>query len=649
MSCRWIIDSKGDIEGAYKTKTDERSKLFDELDEEFGKDKAIEFFAVSESTVFQDIFGKVEPKKEVLIRYVVNQNQSIEELSVENIVELQDFENFNKQKLIDTFYDKNGLFIVNKNKLVKSGLYSTYEANLIEEDINLQKTIKESLERLKNTDVDISVLEVEVERQKTGEVSSFGKLKKTNPYIEEKEMIENSIDMSEQEFENAYPGKEKPKGYKKAEVFVDDNGEVKQKRKTETETLIPLVTKSNPMVRMMQNIQGLLSLNLTVLQNNTEDTLNLLQEIEKDLISEGIDVIGLENKNINEELFKFLEDLNTFLINPSEANTRMFADSSDSFFNRDLSPLEEVIKGDENKEYVVLETTLSEEEVYEQQGLIKLEGDKWIKTAKEDLETLYNNLKTYTEKIPEGKTLEEHIQSVIGEFHYNNAETAEAVALYKMYFEVENTTEEKKVLKNTANFTGSYNRLTNGFIADFYADYLKEKRKESKLFRDFYSNFEFNEKGIKLKNTDDLSMRNVQLYASEDLKQYSIISKQMPSIAGTSTGQQSPRDNAINNPDTVENFKGDLFKLNDNEYIVKNTVEDFVKISNNIYESVGKQGNLNHYVQLEKNESEYLKVGTERPKTSLNLNDYNYLENKPESFTKVKNYLKGEIPGELSC
>ena len=66
-ACNWITNSQGDIVGAKINGTEERSKLFDDLNEEFGMDKAMELFAVSESTSFKDIFGGNKSKLDVTV------------------------------------------------------------------------------------------------------------------------------------------------------------------------------------------------------------------------------------------------------------------------------------------------------------------------------------------------------------------------------------------------------------------------------------------------------------------------------------------------------------------------------------------------------------------------------------------------------
>ena len=973
MSCRFIQDNNGEITGAL-TQTGERSKLFDQLNEQFGKNKAVELFAVSESDEFQEIFGGVkkqnkdtlskkdskslkklldfktdsvtiyddnatseilieqlsdgevslhiseiwsdikgqgsgtkllnklkyfsnefyvplslrastnnnirtsdginqenlvkwyekngfyiseednnfeadetapfmvyqptinrsqEPTVENLLRYIAEENKTTEKLTKEQLVDLQDFSNFDRQKLFDTFYDNNGLFIVNESKLTKSGLYSPYEAGMIAMDMQLQQTIKDSLERLKNTsEEELNLIETNSNREMISEFNSFGKLV----------TIEGVNQNNE--------------GVKQAEVFVDVNGEIRPKRNTETELILPITAKRTE----NKKVNDLNNLSLSTLQENPIETRQVLDEIENELIKDSIDVIGLTEKPIDENLKDFITVLDRFIKAPTEENSKTFAEKSDEYFSRDLSPRtqflkKENIEGEANKEYVKLETTLTEEEIYNQQGLIKLDDNTYIKTAKEDLTTLYENLRTYTEKYPKDKTLEEHVQEQLKNYNYTNAETAEAIILYKMYFGVDNglikdkkgnllapngkvsnlneeqwklvrtpefiswfgawqndpqnaskvvdengeplvvwhgtpyniqedgnakfypktkpftefksdinqkkiyfttnkkvaesytmtyghtipvflnirnigeynankkgfntlsendptflsfvedfedvngvvvkdiydaptgkyekgdllsnvyavnnsnqiksATEIKGVInedtndirylkavtptKQVSNFTGNYNYLTEEFPSDFYSKFLAEKKKASKLFRNFYSNFEINEKGINLINKSETALRNIRIYADENLKQYSLISRQMPDLIEAEQSITNPRVEAINNPQKIKESKENLYKLNDQEVIIKNEIEDFVKIGNDIYESVAKQGNLNHYVKLENTNSNYYAVEVKAPQTKLKLSDYSYLNENPEKFKTIKDFLKGENPDELSC
>ena len=582
-----------------------------------------------------------EVDSNTLLRYITNKNKTEEKLTKEQLVDLQDFNNFDKERLLNTFYGADGVFSINEIKLTKSKLYKPYEVSNIIRNIDLQETIKDSLERLKNTEVEIE--NTEQERGTTNEFNSFGKLVTSNPFLAQKVEDKDNVTMSDSEFQDMY-NKEKNKDYKVAEVLVEVEGEIRQRKNTETELILPITAKETENTK----VQALLDIRFESLQDNEVETRDVLNQIEDDLIKDSIDVIGLSEKPIDANLLNYLTILNNFIKAPTVSNSKVFADLSDEYFSRDLSPKKELIKAEQGKEYVKLETTLSEEEVYNQQGLIKLDDSTYIKTAKENLTTLYENLRTYTEKYPKDKTLEEYIQEQLKGYSYTNAETAEAIILYKMYFDAVSEV-ENDAIKQVSNFTGDYNYLTEDFPSDFYSNFLAEKKLNSKLFRNFYSNFEINEKGINLINTDEISLRNIKIYADENLKQYSILSKQMPNLSDNSETTVNPRVDAINNPTSIKENTSQVSKINQNEVVIKNSADDFIKIGGDIYESVAKQGNLNHYVKLEKNHSDYYSVKAEAPQINLKLSDYKYLNETSENFKSVKDFLKGENPEELNC
>lgn len=726
-------------------------------------------------------------------------------------------------------------------------------------------------------------------------------------------------------------------GYKKAEVFMEVDGKIVQAKNTNTAVVLPLVAKQ---IDKIEDINKLQQYDLEVLQANQEDTAKILKGIETKLIGEGIDVAGLADKEINAELISFLGELEVFINNPTAENTQAFADVYDVYFEKDLSPKKEIVKREEtDRDFVKLTTNLSEEEVYEQQGLIKVKDGLYIRTNKQDLETLYASLETY-KKHPKNTTLKEYVQNQISKLEYfKNSDNAEAVYLYKMYFDLvkdgnymlapngkpTNLTEEqwlqvrtpefkawfgdfindpknaskvvdkngepmvvyhgtkatfnefstdygaytdgtffstklgtasiygdtraffiraynvkevgsslpgvydmgdirgtefdglwnkgtneivvgtanqiKSATENTGafstetndirfqktdsiNFTGNYEYLTTEFVSDFYIEMLKEREKNSEIYKNFYSNFDVNENGIYLKNDDNITMSQINEYLSnsvdvklenkekdlldefddevigkktvkgyelnfkngsrafgtiedstatitqinapkqgdtytvvrgqntyynvfnelkklgvtsvkvrlqsadsraaikkmvgknilinpreyagisvdeyptlfdinlekltdkpsifENLKQYSIISKQMPLLAEQeikSETKQVRRDAILNSPQNLEKYQGQYHKLNDNNLILKNSGEEFIKVGGNIFEAVDTDGNLTLYSRLNTVVGEYNTFNNEAPKTDVKIEDYSYLNTQPEKFLTEKKYL----------
>jgi len=200
----------------------------------------------------------------------------------------------------------------------------------------------------------------------------------------------------------------------------------------------------------------------------------------------------------------------------------------------------------------------------------------------------------------------------------------------------------------TKQFTGNYRYLTEDFISDFYIDQLKEKQKNSAKYKNFYSNFEVNEKGINLLNADDITMQQIEIYADNNLRQYSLISKQMPDLEVEEINE-NPRDLVVNNPQTLENYKKDLFRVNEDTIILKDNIETFIKVNDEIYENVEVKGNLSTFAKIktENEAKDYYQYNIKPPKTDIRLSDYNYLSTQEDLFTSPKKYLKQEEKNQI--
>lgn len=774
MSCNILRHQNGGIKEVVAD-NNQPSLLYKEALKEFGEKQAIDIYLASKSDDFQDniilsqneLDVNNEPKLKTVLNYLSLQNESKEPLTVQQKLDLKNValgvENFSVQKLLSAFYSE-GIFNISPKKLKKSGLYSDYEIANLANDVNLQQTVKQSLEALKNTE------DVEIENEftegleKSIEINSFGKLVVLNPFIIQKEILNKLAATTEEEFESnladlEYPNFQKSlnreqlfqemQGYKKAEVFMEVDGEIVQAKNTNTAIVLPLVVQQINNLEILQDINQIQQYDLEILQANQEDTINILKEIESNLIEQGIDVAGLSDREINGEMMSFLGELEIFINEPSIENTQSFANIYDTYFEKDLSPKKEIVKQIEtDRDFVKLNTNLSEEEVYEQQGFIKVKDGLYIRTNKQDLETLYASLETYTDKYPKDAILKEYVQNEISQLEdFKNSNNAESVYLYKMYFELEKKIHQqseqlkrrihiftKKDLENdkkaqearaafenytdialplsanylellklmdlvtngevldklpydlieedyavteldvrnliskydraldrlelidselskiikynltktSANFTGNFEYLTTDFVSDFYIEILKEREKNSEIYKNFYSNFDVNENGIYLKNYDSITMSQIKEYADENLKQYSIISKQMPLLIEQdiqSETKQVRRDAILNNPQNLNKYQGQSHKLNDNNIILKNSYEEFIKIEGNIFEAVDTDGNLTLYSRLNNIVGEYYNFNNEAPKTNVKIEDYSYLNTQPEKFVSEKNHL----------
>ena len=759
-----------------------------------------------------------EATPEQVVRFVTEENQSKRELSAEQKVAVRNFgvantENL-KERLLDAFYDNEGVFFVSESKLIKSGLYSAYEASNLKNDISLQEKVKSALEAFKNTsDVyseDISDDQVD----KINTFNSFGKLVKVKKQVEPLQSVETFQEIDGQLVEEPVDNVDLLLSYKSAE----ENQELED------------------------DLNVLLTVSDEVLLRN-EATKTVLENVERLAIADGLDLIGLADKQFDRP---FMQSLLNFVISPNKENTANFSQEYKRLFQKNSEvKLTGLNREVDNKEYVVVNTTLSEQEVYKQKGFIKVEDNLYIKTNSQPLEELYEVVRTYTEKYPKEMTLEQYVQQETGKLQgFTNPEIAEAVVLYKMYFNLNNQENEqlsqtenfktnrggknatdatnflrsesrtneknssdrqktklenfaktnkiwvedykklgeyigkgmesevflskdgskvfkvndlefydtpldylntinkqnelfpeasynligftrrgdtgnfafiveqsfieaergatqqevnteleklgflvvgeaesykkdnvelldlhegnvvvdkkgnlffidpvifveevgqapkKEVKQDTSNFTGNYEYLTEDFPADFYKEMLAEKKKDSVKYNNYYVHFGIDEKGIYLNEVDSNTLENIKDFADENMKQYSVISKRIPNIAEQTeevfSTEQTRRDEAINNPNSVEKFTGEYVKTASDNVIAKNTQKEFIKVENEIYELWDDLGNLSMYTKVASNNSPYFAVNTKKTGTNEDLNSYTHLLTTPEKFINYK-------------
>ena len=759
-----------------------------------------------------------EATPEQVVRFVTEENQSKRELSAEQKVAVRNFgvantENL-KERLLDAFYDNEGVFFVSESKLVQSGLYSAYEASNLKNDISLQEKVKSALEAFKNTyDVyseDISDDQVD----KINTFNSFGKLVKVKKQVEPLQSVETFQEIDGQLVEEPIDNVDLLLSYKSAE----ENQELED------------------------DLNVLLTVSDEVLLRN-EATKTVLENVERLDIADGLDLIGLADKQFDRP---FMQSLLDFVISPNKENTANFSQEYKRLFQKNSEvKLTGLNREVDNKEYVVVNTTLSEQEIYKQKGFIKVEDNLYIKTNSQPLEELYEVVRTYTEKYPKEMTLEQYVQQETGKLQgFTNPEIAEAVVLYKMYFNLNNQENEqlsqtenfktnrggknatdatnflrsesrtneknssdrqktklenfaktnkiwvedykklgeyigkgmesevflskdgskvfkvndlefydtpldylntinkqnelfpeasynligftrredtgnfafiieqpfieaergatqqevnkeleklgfnksiseliftknnveildlhegnvivdklgniffidpvifvkevgqapkKEVKQDTSNFTGNYEYLTEDFPADFYKEMLAEKKKDSVKYNNYYVHFGIDEKGIYLNEVDSNTLENIKDFADENMKQYSVISKRIPNIAEQTeevfSTEQIRRDEAINNPNSVEKFTGEYVKTASDNVIAKNTQKEFIKVENEIYELWDDLGNLSMYTKVGRNNSPYFAVNTKKTGTNEDLNSYTHLLTTPEKFINYK-------------
>lgn len=661
MACIFRTNDAGEIVSV-RTSTGKASQLFkDALAYTGDRQQAIDIVAITMSEDFQDSvqYSGEEPSLEQVLNYsaATNGNQntlssqqetdmfnSMLSINVNSIEEFQD-------KLNKAFY-KGNLFAPTQTSLQNSGIYTAYEARNIINDIELQQKIKNAVEGLNNTEYEETEVEsFEGSLEKSNEVNSFGKVTTLNPYIVNDTIIQTlGAPQNRQQFDDALNTLEFPVFLQNAntdELYSEMQQYIRAEEMTDVDGEIVSATTSNiPSLELgvdtaelnPENIDTLLNTPQAVIDQNYEQVRTLLEQVEKDMANAGVDVIGLRDNADNPNLKTFLQALSDFTHIPTIENTELFSQAYSEFFNTPALNKTTVLKGyPTNRNYVYLETNKAEDTLLIENGLLKVDDNVYIKVRRQSVDVLYDILNTF----PGKAVIREDVAAQAAQVeNVENADNAEELYLMKRYFDtpinfqVEKDTAQEEV--NNEIFEGSKG---DEFIPEFQKEALNQKLKNSNQWKNFYSNFEINTRGINLINTDPITINTLNSWIEEikpsianGLKQYSIISRQLPILGEqeidadyTIISLDSQRALAVNYPQTIVEVTENNFRITQDVLILKNPTDAIIRVGQDVYETVQAKGDLGMYVKLPAYNNNYKQYKIPQPTTDLNLQDYNYL------------------------
>ncbi|MCB0448398.1 MAG: hypothetical protein KDD03_13005, partial [Gelidibacter sp.] len=516
------------------------------------------------------------------------------------------------------FYDKDRLFITSVSSLTQNGLYSVYEAQNILNNIDLQENIKTTIEKLGNSEVIESNLDnVKMEfADKENTINSFGKLTVKNPYEQEFQIIQDyggKDDVDLDTIENTRLQKHLQNEQNRTEL---ENELALYKRLPHlTQNLTPYtqpILNTNAIkltqdTQLISDLQVLKETPTELLQS--DEALNYVRKLEKDLAKIGIDLVGLSEKG---NYIEVVEPLQQFLLNPNEANTANLEAVMIDVMGIERTPQEVVLKMDSDQSLHYIETEKSEEEMFD---------NGYIKTGRKNI---YQKI----EKIPfaqlQSILLEDMTQKELSDLLETESrkmktvkdnEKAKEIVAYKTVFNQPLTTptektNSKEIEERQQLFNGNEEYLKGDFVADFNATIIEEKRKNSDNYRNFYSKFGINEKGIYIKSVDPLTISNLKTWLesgeiknTEDIINYSLLSKNIPSLSSveapiTFTNKETLRVVYSNNPQSLKITDEGYSMMNDNFITIENGTQPFVRTPEGVFELIETKGSTSLYTKL---------------------------------------------------
>lgn len=573
-------------------------------------------------------------------------------------------------KLEDTFF-KSGLFIPNKVRMSKSGLYNKFEISEIIQSPILQKEIKELVLALRNTE------EISVEYDGkfiSGEntsLNNFGKQTVTNPYILEKEIateiaglpLENVKESLSSDISAKYKNDADFKktvdriatDHKLVNIKRIDNGELVDKTSNTSDKLKLTLVKEIGQELFTKLDYLLNSISENVWNQNLDLVSKSIEDISELAKQNGVDFSNLSTKVYSvprQEVVTLLGAFVKTIVSEDTANLMEFADLYDSMFDI-TQPQKELIKTDSEFD-IVLDSELSEQELFSSYSLVKKAESVYRKIEPTTLEDLYDSFFNYKNLFPNSVKDIEQLKSYVQEKSVADVENGfsleegdmEKMWMYKKFFNFPiNISKERVEVERTKNITMDSEYLMGDFVKDFNVYLLESGNKY----------FKVTERGIELENNDPISKQEAKLSLSEDLvealSQYDAISRHLNLGLESQSdnyeefkSENEERVNAVNNPDSVPKLSGEYIYIEEGILAAKNEANTFVRTPVGVFELVYEMNNIKFFNKLPSADANYKIFDLEKPLTNVDFNNHFYLQNSVDVFKEAKNsYSKKEL------
>lgn len=443
--------------------------------------------------------------------------------------------------------------------------------------------------------------------------------------------------------------------FKKLGVITYEEGQLSSKLNNTREYMEQVLTEPETTL-LEENLNYLIQLEGIVFEENPDAVEKITKEVFKELTNIGMDVTNYEDikqgKSVA-DLKNFLGSVFNFITTETPQAFDNMVGSYNEFFevNSDFKfknvPIAENISASNS---FVLETGVSEIELFNKAGLIPIGPNVYKRISKstpldEVYEAVYtntitngyNNILSDEAVRPTGydsdgtlnlskimdpsnkdaiiQDMKAYIQTQIAEIYVGGENiNQEDLERYALMFNYINRSSDLNKFKVKPILDSEYSTFMSGiknqgylqtdFIADFNKKMLKEKAKDSVEFEEFYSNFEIDNVGIRLVNSDPVSLSKIGKYleANQDLVNYMKLHKQGIDLDPQPI-QDPVRDDTflrnyyVNFPTQVKTFTGNYAELS-KATILADTKQPFIRLNKGIFELITAVGSKGVYGRL---------------------------------------------------
>ena len=601
---------------------------------------------------------KIEPSITELLRYVDVKNsidskpKADDIIDILSVMETSGIENVEDLELqMNKVFKPNGYFTLDFKRIVDSNLYTPYEASIIVNNTEAAKSLQKVLEKvsgmvLRGEQLEVVSKPIDNGIKNTSELNSFGLYKKlTDRELENIVSKEVGGIKNREEFDIAVQNLELTslvEQYNSDQNFADNiynkystlvkinkaeisEGNIQAKKENSIESTLKstiLVNKDNTELR--EEIQDFLELEEQVKEENIKEVKEIIKDIEKLSADLGIDVVGLSEKP--------LEKVNNLLPELLKITTLAYTNSLSTediiyFSNKHLevfnvnntndTTFENLPEKYSNLNLVQLYTELDADTLFSKFGAVKI-GENVYHRVDNNLstDTIYEFL--FKDLLNSGTLLPKNITTLDINNPSNKPEILESIKNYtlsrntgleildndiaekisgiQLIFEHEplitvGTNKDSQLLKEV-NTNPDY--LKSDFVSDFYGYVLQEKVKNTKLYREILSNFEFNNKDISIKDITPTfleayknNLSNIKL--SKELQDYTKLKKGDPinqlAVENNVELENTTRSKIIANKNLLENYNGTI-QLEEG-FILTDSSDNFLRVGEAVLERVG--------------------------------------------------------------
>lgn len=352
--------------------------------------------------------------------------------------------------------------------------------------------------------------------------------------------------------------------------------------------------------------------NLNEEEQFNKNTYPIIEFIQEKAAEIGIDLSGVVTKfktkrfEDSVEFFNALDKFSTDAYLGNRVDVETFATAYNTYFDIEEDGFSTVLFKDDvgDRNLLKIKTTLSENELFTRQNVIRVEGDVYHKLSTLDV---VSPTKEHLEKAQETGLL------------------PNIIALKEQYgYKLVDEDKVQRVSEIAENET----YLTGKFIPQFNVEIIKEKHKNSVLYNKVLRHFNISDKGITLKPYVGNSVKaDINFFTPKEgiyrkLREYSTLSKELnglfPQEQIKEVSKEIQRTAYINTPNILPLFTGEYLISEQGNLKIQNSFDDFIRIGKQVYEAMERHGNTTFYAPLRMNENTEFFVKAKAPSNIKN-------------------------------